>query len=187
MQVKQPPNRGLSMREAAYHEAAHAVIAIELGVEVIRATLKIKSGVIDGWVRHARTPVKHRYVEVSPDCFDLRPARRSELHASRKEAIIAYSGFHAECRLGVAEKRAALHADGDAAQILQISRGAFGSVNNRWLDKCWLRSFHLVAAQWEPIKAVAEALLEDRTLDGAHVKRIADRMRVKSRLAQVTA
>ncbi len=50
-----------------------------------------------------------------------------------------------------------------------------------FIDRIWAQSRRLVRKEWEPIKAVAAALMEKKTLDGVQVREIIEQAKKRQR------
>ena len=150
-----PQNRE---RSIAYHEAAHAVIAAQIGAKVAEVTIVgrvVRAGVMNG--------------RVSAAFKDPGASRRSRLAAYRKLAIVAWSGAEAEFRHGTSKEVVIRGFSDDEKALRRLSRQAFGSTNLSWINSCRKQSYFLVAKHWASIKAVARELIKWKTLSGFEV------------------
>ena len=137
----------------AYHEAGHAVIALRLGYEIGKVRINPKRGT-------GIAEIRNRY---SPD--DIR---------------ISLAGPLAEALVNPNDEQIELGAFCDRRNTRRSTREfvALGFVNSREKDILIEELLHetraLVRRDEKAIAAVAEALLEHRTLTGADIKRIVE-------------
>jgi ATP-dependent Zn protease len=141
----------------AYHEAGHAVIALRLGYEVGKVTIKRRQGVL------GRADIRNR---TSPD--DIR---------------ISLAGALAEALVNPSDEKIQLGAHYDWRNTRRSVREfvALGFINGRERDILIEELLHetraLVRRDREVIARVAEALLEHKTLTGDDIKRIVEAVR----------
>jgi pheromone shutdown protein TraB len=54
-----------------------------------------------------------------------------------------------------------------------------------FIDRCWEQAKRLVRKEWEPIKAVAAALIESKTLTGSQVGQVIERAKRRQRMEKM--
>lgn len=161
------PNQPKATTGTAYHEAGHAVVRALLGLSVRKVTVKPTEDTL-GHVAGAPLPQwLCRVVEVD-DPWDHAWALRKILN----EITSMYAGALAE-RL---KTRRALNVDGayyDHRQIADFAITVTPESHPKemqalcaWLE---LRASRLLREHWKAVEAVAQALLEKRTLTGNQV------------------
>lgn len=157
--------RGNHHRKAtAYHEAGHAVAAFFLGFKTRQVTVKPGkdySGLHSEMGRH--------YLE-GLDCREITPLVRDRIE---RRVIVRLAGAAAQRRFNRRSYRH-YHADDDHQQAVDLlfriaSSGKEVTAYCRWLG---IRTENIVACHWQEIKNVADALIEQETLDGATITQV---------------
>jgi hypothetical protein len=160
-------NERRELRATAYHEAGHAVMRLELGRGVTRATVKPEGEAL-GRVRHRPSKLDTDYPGVDW------PYRRW----AETEVMTLLAGPEAEEQL--IGRRNDVGASSDDAKVLEIAVEAEGYGEERrdayleWL-RLKVRDFVAHAHFWIQVEAVAAALLERETLTGAEIRQICRR------------
>ena len=151
------PNRSVDRRYTAYHEAGRAVIALRLGYEVGKVTIKPRQGVL------GRADIRNR---TSPD--DIR---------------ISLAGALAEALVNPNDGEIQLGALYDWRNTRRSTREfvALGFINGRekgiLIEELLQETRALVRRDKEVIARVAAALLTHVTLTGDDIRRIMERVR----------
>jgi hypothetical protein len=173
--------RGRRVRQTAYHEAGHAVIALRLGRAVRRVTV-VRDGESLGQVNYYRHGRDLKPMQELTSPRGDRNRRRVEM-----DVVINLAGALAVLRLGDPDDRFALMlgTNFDDANI-RNSLSLLGyrlPPDARWwwdaeqrgrfplLDACFRCTQQLLAQQWPQVVALAEALLVERSLSGRRVLR----------------
>jgi ATP-dependent Zn protease len=154
-----------ALAATAYHEAGHAVVGLRLRFRMKTATIVPRDGVL-GEVEHGKETYLYDDLEFGRD--SARSRRRGE-----EVIILRLSGLTAERRFR--PRAASKHALDDhehAADLALSLNGGDVEVTNAHIKDLSLRTDKLVADNWPQVEAVAQALLERRTLKGAEIAAI---------------
>ena len=89
-----------------------------------------------------------------------------------KIATITLAGGAAVEKLFGGMRDVEMRHDIRAARDLLEDVAETGDEMDLFTDRCWEQARRLVRKEWEPIKAVAAALMEKKTLSGEEVRRI---------------
>ena len=139
----------------ALHEAAHAVIALELGVSVEEATIDPCG--TTGHVKHGETTAEQEaMIAMAGPMADAKTGVDYDMDWAREKGEVW------ELLPEVAEERGIELDPEDRTEQLKASRDELASEVRRLLKK-----------RWASIHAVAEALITHRTLDGTAIQHIA--------------
>ena len=142
----------------AYHEAGHAVIAYHVGVKIQTVTI-VPDGEYLGLCRHAKV-IRGRYPEA--DDSD-RTRLRMEKHG-----MIALGGPIAQ-RLYNPRSVRRYHASSDYRSVADVAlRVSSGSTEQAeaWMTWLEIRTSDALRLRWVVVKALAEELMERRTVAG---------------------
>jgi hypothetical protein len=157
------------LRATAYHEAGHAVANIRHGIKIKSATIVPGDG-------YAGMVEAERFGLANPDA--IVDDGRWRLWRQRGEALITVmlSGSLAQTRHRKSSVRG-YHAHGDRQLAISIAEkiAGFGKVLDAYLAWRWAVADAFVESCWKDIEAVAEALLQNETLDQAGVRAAIDR------------
>lgn len=182
--MKQKPSHRTRDEATAYHEAGHAVVAIALGMRLKAVTIEPSEG-CDGLTKRVAVPRIWRRI-VSGESLDVHD-RVNVI----KEIQLCFAGDSAQNRHSP-ESVKSFHAQQDSENALtifeqfqagaQIFEAAAADTSRTYLpdaierlpslDSLKADTEALVALRWQQIEAVADALLEKRTLSGDEVCRI---------------
>ena len=148
--------------ECAFHESGHAVACYRLFHRLdyvsIVATNEFRGcmkGMDDDWYERASG---------TPDA-------QIRAHTA-KIATITLAGGAAVEKLYGTMRGVEMTLDIGAVRELLEDVAETGEEMDRFIDRCWSQARRLVRKEWEPIKAVAAALMERKTLSGEDVRRI---------------
>jgi ATP-dependent Zn protease len=143
------------LQATAHHEAGHAVAAWRKGLRFKHVTIEpnAEAGSL-GHLLHSSAKWFNPEIDQSD---------RAILHAER-HIITAFAGQIAEAKFLGRRVRYGMKRDNEGAVDLGIRMCGSSEVREAYLRYCFLASRNLVDANWKAIEAVAEALLERRTL-----------------------
>lgn len=148
--------------ECAFHESGHSVACFRLFHRLDYVTIVSTSeyrgcmkGMDDDWYERASG---------TPDA-------QIRAHTA-KLATITLSGGAAVEKLYGTMSGVEMTLDIGAVRDLLESVAETDKEMDLFIDRCWEQARRLVRKEWGPIKAVAAALIERRTLDGAQVREI---------------
>ena len=153
----------------AYHEAGHAVAAIEVGVEIGQEGVSIVPGEGFSGLTHLLLKISSRP--------DFKPTDEDRL-AAEKLAIASLAGHAAQRKYRPSSVRSD-HGQSDRKNVVDLmshfaSRDRGRDVYLKWLR---IRAEELVAndVTWTKIEAVAKALMERDKLSAEETKEVASR------------
>src|SRR5688572_6284219 len=144
--------RGHSLLATAYHEAGHAVAAFEMDLPVRLIGISSTAG---GEVRH-RSPF---YRSIPPDTMKYtRPLQFRD--RIERNVIVAIAGVEAQRRFSARSWRRH-HSEYDIDQAAEmLSHLAEGDELTAHFKLLQIRTRNLVAFRWQPVTALANALVE---------------------------
>jgi ATP-dependent Zn protease len=147
----------------AYHEAGHAVASFCVGARLKKITI-IRAGDYSGLCEHAKI-IHGKF----PECDG---SGRMRL-AWERRVIVALAGPIAQ-KLHSPRSFRRYHASSDFPTALLVASHTTGSENeaSAWLKWLEIRATDLLEFRWESVKALAEELLQLRTLDGESALRV---------------
>ena len=197
----------LSRKLIAYHEAAHAVVARKLGCSVERVDIRAATAGV-GQCRHS-TPISYRVpdsrrIRGTPFRQDTTQQEREALALRQRDAGIATTALAGVALEDIARAVPALDLlpaietlEGTALEGLQlrsrsdIRKAAMSAQRqhrtdagrNQFFRRARARAARIMVDNWPALKAVADELSEQGTLNGGEVDRLmqAARRRTSSR------
>lgn len=149
----------------AYHEAGHAIAAFRLGINIKRVTIV---GTEDA---SGRTVFDRPVLQGIHLDYDSSPRARLKAEGA---ILICLAGPMAQQHYRANSLRN-WHSRGDYRNAVDIAMSLNGSTEQteaylRWLE---IRARDMVRINWRGVEAVANALLNERTLDMVAVRRTA--------------
>jgi ATP-dependent Zn protease len=156
-------------RAIVYHEAAHAVVALTLGIRFKHVTIIPVEGIL-GHVLCESVPMWFNPELHLTDCSRVR---------GESQIIVSLAGHIAE--LTYLGRRLFFGAEDDQRRASAIAKHLSDSLEaeRALLKRLFLRASELVSARWPEIQAIATALEERKTLSHDETREI-----ISSRAAQ---
>jgi ATP-dependent Zn protease len=154
-----------ALAATAYHEAGHAVVGLRLRVRIKTATI-VPGGDRLGEVTHGKETYLYDNLRYRADSVRTRGRGEAEI-------IFCLSGLAAERRFRPrASSKGALGDHEHAADLALLLNSDEVETTNAHIKYLSLRTDKLVADNWPQVEAVAQALLERRTLKVAEIAAI---------------
>ena len=160
----------ISPREAAFHEAGHAVAALRLGMIVTRATIHPPVASDHGEI-YGECAAFYRPVMRGLEALErIAPDRRlwlAKLREARHGSIVAMAGEMAGACQGLSDRD---HRD----QLLAVAEELFPTPAQQkaFTFRVMCRTAQIVNDHWRAIEEIAEQLLEQGELSGRRLKAI---------------
>ena len=173
----------------AHHEAAHAVVALALGIDVDRVTVEctVRDGEEEGAHAH-HTPTRDMLWLDSALVARVRSVPPERYALVINNLVVAWAGVVAErvlCRRAPQPfwtKRPEAGSDADLALDMARALGVRGRRRARaFVDSFEPAARRIVVDRWSEIEAAASALLKHGTLSGPQLRAVLERARGRGR------